>query len=160
MLDVGATAPDFSAEATNGAAVSLRDFDGQYLVLYFYPKAFTPGCTKEARRFRDNYPEIRALGGEVVGVSMDDLAVQCRFAESEQVTYPLLPDPSGALALKFGVRRMLFPVAKRVTFLIGPDKRVAARFVHEFQVNRHLDDVLSFLRAHQQAVPGAATPGA
>lgn len=147
MLDVGSPAPDFQAQTTDGRTVSLDDFAGRHLVLYFYPKAFTPGCTKEARRFRDNYSELKELGAEVLGVSIDDHATQCRFAESERVTFPLVADPGGELSRKFGVKRMILPVARRVTYVIGPDGRIAARFEHEFQVNRHLDDVRSFLKS-------------
>lgn len=151
MLDVGDAVPSFSARTTDGREVSLGDFAGKYLVLYFYPKAFTPGCTREAQRFRDNYPEIRELGAEVLGVSVDDEQVQCRFAEAQKVTFPLVPDSKGELSRRFGVKRTMLPVARRVTYVIGPDAKIAARFIHEFQVNRHLDDVLGFLRKQSTA---------
>jgi peroxiredoxin len=150
MLKVGERAPDFRVELIDGRAVSLGDFAGKHLVVYFFPKAFTPGCTKEARRFRDNYPELRTLGAEVLGVSMDDANVQCRFAEAERVTFPMVSDASGEFVKKFGVKLMFLPIARRVTFVVDPARKVVARFAHDFQVNRHLDDVLAFLRGRTE----------
>jgi len=146
MIEVGDRAPEFSARASDGKIVSLAAFRGRYLVLYFYPKAFTPGCTKEARRFRDNHTEIRELGAEVVGVSIDEPTVQCEFAARQQIAVPLIPDNDRALSTAYGVARRFLPIAKRVTFVIDPDGKVAARFEHELQVNKHLDNVLRFLR--------------
>jgi thioredoxin-dependent peroxiredoxin len=145
-IEVGDRAPEFSARASDGKMVSLAAFRGRYLVLYFYPKAFTPGCTKEARRFRDNHVEIRELGAEVVGVSIDEPTVQCEFAARQQIDFPLIPDNDRAVSTAYGVMRRFLPIAKRVTFVIDPDGKVAARFEHELQVNKHLDNVLRFLR--------------
>ena len=145
-IEVGDRAPEFSARASDGKMVSLTAFRGRYLVLYFYPKAFTPGCTKEARRFRDSHVEIRELGAEVVGVSIDEPTVQCEFASRQQIAFPLIPDNDRAVSTAYGVMRRFLPIAKRVTFVIDPDGKVAARFEHELQVNKHLDNVLRFLR--------------
>jgi len=145
-IEVGDRAPEFSARASDGKMVSLAAFRGRYLVLYFYPKAFTPGCTKEARRFRDNHVEIRELGAEVVGVSIDEPTVQCEFAARQQIAFPLIPDNDRAVSTAYGVMRRFLPITKRVTFVIDPDGKVAARFEHELQVNKHLDNVLRFLR--------------
>jgi peroxiredoxin len=87
---------------------------------------------------------------------MDEVGVQCRFAEAERVTFPLATDTGGAIAHAFGVRRSVLPVARRVTFIVAPDRRVLARFVHEFQVSRHLDEVLVYLRAHRAEGASAA----
>jgi peroxiredoxin len=138
-------APDFAGKA-DGRVVRLSDYRGRYLVLYFFPKAFTPGCTKESIRFRDNYDEIRELGGDVVGVSTDDLATQCNFAQELRVKFPIIADDDASISRAYGVRRSLFPVVRRVTFVIDPRGRIAARFDHEFQISKHLDDVLHFLR--------------
>jgi peroxiredoxin Q/BCP len=146
MTDVGDRAPEFSVRATDGKHISLSSFRGRYLVLYFYPKAFTPGCTKEARRFRDNHVEIRELGAEVVGVSIDEPSVQCEFAERQQLAFPLIADNDRAVSTAYGVVRRFLPITKRVTFVIDPEGKVAARFEHELQVNKHLDNVLRFLR--------------
>jgi peroxiredoxin Q/BCP len=145
-IEVGDRAPEFSARGADGKNVSLASFRGRYLVLYFYPKAFTPGCTKEARRFRDNHAEIRELGAEVVGVSLDEPTVQCEFAERQKIGFPLIADNNRAVSTAYGVLRRFLPITKRVTFVIDPDGKVAARFEHELQVNKHLDNVLRFLR--------------
>ena len=156
-IEVGERAPQFSARTSDGKSVSLSDYRGKYLVLYFYPKAFTPGCTKEARRFRDNHAEIRELGAEIVGVSIDDPTVQCEFAERQQVAFPLIGDSNRAISTAYEVMRRLLPFTKRVTFVIDPEGKVAARFEHELQVNKHLDNVLRFLReAKTKAEPSVS----
>jgi peroxiredoxin Q/BCP len=142
----GQPAPDFDATTSDGRRVRLADYRGRFLVLYFYPKAFTPGCTAEAKRFRDNHEELRQLGAEVLGVSLDDQAVQCRFAERHELRFPLIADEGGSISRRYGVKWPLLPLARRVTFVIDPEGRIAARFAHEFQVSRHLDDVHRFLR--------------
>ena len=148
-LKVGDMAPAFESTTTHGRPVKLEDYRGQYLILFFYPKAFTPGCTKEARRFRDNYPEIRALGAEVLGVSVDDPTVQCDFARENHLEFELIPDADKSISTQFGVLRGLLPFDKRVTFIIAPEGTILARFHHEIQIERHTDDVLRFLRAVQ-----------
>jgi peroxiredoxin Q/BCP len=154
-LSVGEPAPDFQATTTDGKRVRLADYRGRHLVLYFFPKAFTPGCTTEAKRFRDNYPDIQALGADVLGVSIDSHDVQCRFAAQHETRFPMIGDADGAISRAYGVKRSLFPVAKRVTFLIDPQGCIAARFAHEFQVSKHLDDVLRFLQdARKSAARG------
>jgi peroxiredoxin len=155
-LSPGQPAPDFQAPTTDGRQVQLADYRGRHLVLYFFPKAFTPGCTKEAQRFRDNHSEIRALGADVLGVSMDAHDVQCRFVEAQGTRFPMIGDAEGVIARAYGVKRALLPIAKRVTFVIDPAGRIAARFAHEFQVSRHLDDVLRFLEDARKAAPGGA----
>jgi peroxiredoxin len=150
-LGPGDPAPDFEALTTDGKTVRLGDYRGQHLIVYFFPKAFTPGCTAESRRFRDNYEDLRALGADVLGVSMDDPNTQCEFAQKLETRFPMIGDREGTLARAFGVKRALLPLAKRVTFVIDPEGRIAARFAHEFQVSRHLDDVLRYLRETRRA---------
>jgi len=164
-IEVGDEAPHFSGRTGDGKTVSLANFRGKYLVLYFYPKAFTPGCTKEARRFRDNHAEIRELGAEIVGISVDDPEVQCEFAARHQVAFPLIADKDRAVSTAYGMMRRILPFTKRVTFVIDPEGKVVARFEHELQVNKHLDNVLRFLRdakatASGQASALGAAPGA
>jgi peroxiredoxin Q/BCP len=151
MLKVGDRAPAFQAQTTTGVRVDLEAFQGKWLVLYFFPKAFTPGCTAEAKRFRDNQPELAALGAEVLGVSHDDLETQCHFAKSTAVGFPLVGDADRALSRAFGVGRALLPFDKRATFVIDPKGVVRAVFHHEFQISRHLDDVLNFLQRETRA---------
>lgn len=153
MLQVGERAPDFTAESSDGRRVSLSALRGGWAVIYFFPKAFTPGCTAETRRFRDNYPELRALGAQVVGISTDDLDTQCRFAAENRVTFPLAADANKEISRRFGVLWPIVPVDKRVTFVIDPEGIVRAVFRHELQVSRHLDDVVAFLRKHAAPPP-------
>ena len=144
----------FEAVSTLGHVVKLEEFRGRYLVVFFYPKAFTPGCTREAKQFRDNHAEILALGAEVIGISVDDPTVQCEFAREMQLEYPLVADTDRQISTSWGVLRGLLPFDKRVTFVLGPDGTVSARFHHELQIDKHADDALRFLRA---TMPGKAT---
>lgn len=139
-------APAFSAVASNGKTVKLQDYRGKYLVLYFYPKSFTPGCTHETILFRDHYSELQGLGAEVLGVSRDTQVVQCSFADRYEVGFPILSDESGDICRAYAVDRRLWPVAKRVTFLIDPEGMVVARFTHELRIGAHVNDVLEALR--------------
>ena len=100
----------------------------------------------ESKTFRDRHEEIRALGADLVGVSIDDLDTQCRFAEEHGLGFPLVADADGRIVRAYGVRRSLLGTAKRVTFVIDPEGRIAARFHHELLVNKHIDDVIDFLR--------------
>jgi peroxiredoxin Q/BCP len=125
----------------------LADFAGRYLVLYFFPKAFTPGCTKEARRFRDNHEEIEELGAAVIGVSVDEVGVQCDFARENHLSFPLIADRDEVMSKAYGVTRGFLPFNKRITFIIDPAGSIVARFHHEVQVLRHIDDVIAFLKA-------------
>ena len=146
MLDVGATAPDFESESFDGKKVRLRDLRGNPVVLYFFPKAFTPICTVETRRFRDSYPDLTALGAEVIGVSTDTLATQCDFAQRQEVRFPMLADPDRRISAAYGVLWPLVPRARRVTFVIGETGTIELVAWHEFQVSKHLDEVLRHLQ--------------
>jgi peroxiredoxin Q/BCP len=128
--------------------VSLRALRGKRVVLYFYPKAFTPGCTAESKRFRDNYEELRSLGAEVVGVSVDEHDTQCDFAKSHELRFPLVADNDKAISRAYGVVWPVLGFDKRVTFVIDEDGRVGAVFRHEIQISKHLDDVMRFLQKH------------
>lgn len=147
MLKPGAPAPDFTVAASDGRTLRLSDFRGKRLVLYFYPKAFTPGCTAQTRRFRDNYAELQALGAEVVGVSVDTEARQCDFAQAERVRFPLVADADRTLSRDYDVLWPVLSIDRRVTYVIDPAGVVEAVFHHEVQVSKHLDDVLDHLQA-------------
>ena len=142
MLGVGDPAPEFEARDCQGRTVRLGDYRGRRLVLFFFPKAFTAGCTEEIRHFRDNQARIRALGGELVGVSVDSPEVQCEFARSEKVEYPMLGDSDRTISDKFGVLWPLVRINRRVTFVVSPEGRIEEVIAHERQVWRHLDDVI------------------
>jgi thioredoxin-dependent peroxiredoxin len=124
VLAVGTPAPAFKVVAHDGHTVTLGELKGKYVVLYFYPKDETAGCTKEACEFRDNWSKLQKLGVAVFGVSTQDNASHRAFAEKYKLPFPLLPDEKGELAAKY-----LVPVdggkAKRTTYLIGKDGRIA-----------------------------------
>ena len=145
MLGVGDTAPDFEARDCQGRTVRLADYRGRRVVLFFFPKAFTAGCTEEIRHFRDNQARIRGLGGELVGVSVDKPEVQCDFARSEKIEYPLLGDSDRKISDKFGVLWPLVRINRRVTFVVSPEGHIEEVIQHERQVWRHLDDVIAAL---------------
>jgi thioredoxin-dependent peroxiredoxin len=146
MIHIGDVAPDFTAAASDGHRFALGEHRGRVVVVYFFPKAFTPGCTAETKTFRDNYDELRGLGADVVGVSCDDVATQCRFATKHGVRFPLVGDPDRAISRAYGVLWPIVPIDKRITVVVDEGGKVAAIFRHEFQVSKHLDDVMNFLR--------------
>ena len=146
MIAVGDLAPEIDLDASDGTRFLLSAHRGRTVVVYFFPKAFSPGCTRESLRFRDNAPDLGTLGADVVGISTDDLATQCEFAAELKVSFPLVADVGGHVTRAWGVRWPILGLARRVTFVVGRDGRVEAVFQHEIQVNRHLDGVLAFLR--------------
>jgi peroxiredoxin len=146
MLKVGAAAPVFMAHSAGGPVVSLASLRGQIVVLYFFRKAFTRNCTVETKGFRDNYDELRALGAEVVGVSTDPVPTQCKFATTLAVKFPLIADEDRTISRAYDVFFLLLPVVHRVTYVVDRRGIIAAVFNHEFQVMRHLDEVLRFVR--------------
>lgn len=131
MVDVGSEAPDFELEDQDGGSHSLSGYRGRWVVLYFYPKDDTPGCTKEACGFRDRLPELTHQNAVVLGVSADDQASHARFATKHQLSFPLLVDPDKKVLEAYdayGEKSMYgrtFMGVKRVTYLIDPDGKVA-----------------------------------
>lgn len=151
MLAVGAVAPEFEAQSSDRRTVRLSDFRGKAVVLYFFPKAFTPLCALETRRFRDNHADIVELGAEVVGVSSDELDLQCEFGRRQQVNFPLLADADRRIASAYGVLWPMFGRARRITFVIGEQATIELVCWHEFQVSKHLDEVLLHLQKRARA---------
>jgi thioredoxin-dependent peroxiredoxin len=148
----GDLVPDFELPDQTGQPRRLSDLlaDGP-LVLFFYPAAMTPGCTKEACHFRDLAAEFAAVGAQRVGISADAVEKQREFAGKHGFDYPLLSDPDGRVAGRFGVqrggvgRRLGLPV-KRWTFVIGTDRRVRKVISSELNMDRHADEALAELR--------------
>src|SRR4051812_11107197 len=130
--------PEFVPDASPGGRISLADYRGKYLVLYFYPKSFTLFCTKETIAFPDAAAELRTLGAEVVGISPDPLDTQCKFAEHYQTSFPIVADPEGKIARDYGVMFTVLPRIKRVSFIIDPRGQIAARFHHEVLWYKHI----------------------
>ena len=116
-LRVGDRLPSFSLVDQNGDSRSSEDLDGQRLVLFFYPKDDTPGCTLQACSFRDNHDELAGLGAVVWGVSADDAVSHRRFADRHNLPFPLLSDPGSRLRQRFGVPRTLGLLPGRVTYI-------------------------------------------
>jgi peroxiredoxin Q/BCP len=122
-LALGQDAPDFAAHDQDGKPVQLAALRGKYVVLYFYPKDETPGCTREASAFRDDWTTLVQRNAVVIGVSTDSDASHRAFAANHQLPFSLLSDPSGALAAKYGVP-LTFGIEKRQSFVIGPDGKL------------------------------------
>lgn len=120
------------------------------IVLFFYPAAMTPGCTKEACHFRDLAAEFAAVGATRVGISADSVDKQAQFADKQKFDYPLLSDTDGTVAAQFGVKRGLlgkFMPVKRTTFVIDTDRTVLEVIASEFSMDTHADKALEVLRA-------------
>ena len=148
MLAVGDSAPDFTATDCQGTSLRLSSLRGRRVVLFFFPKAFTVGCTIENRAFRDNHQLLKQLGAELVGVSVDTQRTQCEFAVKEDIRFALLGDEDRHISRAYDVLWPVLNVDRRVTFIIDPHGRVEHIIRHEVRVYRHLDDVLSYLRAN------------
>jgi thioredoxin-dependent peroxiredoxin len=123
MLEVGAVAPTFVGTTGDGTPLDFASYRGRPVVLYFYPKANTTGCTLEARGFAEHYPELQKAGYSVVGVSVDTVEAQQRFSERCQLPFPLVADRDKSISRQYGVLGLL-GIAKRVTFFLAPDGRV------------------------------------
>ncbi|MDJ0714899.1 MAG: peroxiredoxin [Prochloraceae cyanobacterium] len=139
-LAVGTTAPSFSTIDDEGNSVSLSDFQGKVVVLYFYPKDDTPGCTKEAESFRDNYEQYQSKDMVVLGVSMDDKTSHEKFKEKYGLPFRLLVDTDGAITKAFDVDGGGY--SKRVTYIIDGEGKIT--YVDEkVKTDSHAQDILS-----------------
>lgn len=145
-LKPGAKAPGFSLLDQNGESQTLEAFRGQWLVLYFYPKDDTPGCTTEACNFRDDYYKIRGLNAAVIGVSLDNVTSHKAFADKYHLPFPLLADEDHKVAKAYGVLRRFGPLqfASRQTFIIDPEGRIARHYA-KVSAGSHASDVISYL---------------
>lgn len=146
-LRPGQRAPEIDAITTLGQRWVLSQQEGLCTVIYFFPKAFTPGCTTETKMFRDNYVELLLAGANLVGVSTDDEKTQCEFAASTRAPFPIIPDPDQSICKAYDVLWPVMNVAQRYTFVVTPDMQIDAVFHHEVQVQRHRDDVLRHVNA-------------
>jgi thioredoxin-dependent peroxiredoxin len=149
---VGSPAPAFKLQDQEGKWHSLSDYAGQWLVLYFYPKDMTPGCTTQACDFRDNIFAFKKAGTAVLGISVDDVASHKKFAAEHGLPFPILADSSKQTAKDYGVLRSLFgmKLASRETFIIDPQGKVVKHYEH-VDPKGHSQVVLKDLQALQQA---------
>lgn len=156
---VGDLAPEFELYDQNEQLHSLEDYREQWVVLYFYPKDATPGCTTEACEFRDSILEFRKLNTQILGISLDDVESHKHFAENHRLPFPLLADVGGKTADAYGVKtRMLgMTVAKRQTFIIGPDGTIVKHY-DKVKPGTHSLEVLEDLRALGAAAESNVTP--
>ncbi|MDK9701502.1 MAG: peroxiredoxin [Sulfuritalea sp.] len=146
----GTAAPGFSLPDQSGAPRRLAEWRGKWVVLYFYPKDDTPGCTTEACSFRDDISLLTALGAQVVGISVDDTLSHKAFAEKYQLPFPLLSDATAEVARQYGALSdwVVVKMAKRYTFLIDPAGRVAKVYL-TVDAARHSKEVAADLKALQ-----------
>ncbi|RSM34405.1 peroxiredoxin [Amycolatopsis balhimycina DSM 5908] len=147
-MDAGDLAPDFTLPDDQGVDRKLSDFLATGpVVLFFYPAAMTGGCTAESCHFRDLAAEFAEVGAHRVGISPDAITKQRAFSEANGFDYPLLSDVEGEVAKQFGVWRKLVPLhAKRVTFVIGEDRKVLEKIKSELNFTVHADQALKVLR--------------
>jgi peroxiredoxin Q/BCP len=147
QVTTGDPAPEFELSDQNGQLHSLEDYRDQWVVLYFYPKDETPGCTTEACEFRDNIFAERDLNAQILGVSLDDAESHKAFAENHGLPFPLLADVEGMAATAYGVKTRMFgmKVAKRQTFIIGPNGTIAKHY-EKVKPAEHSAQVLADLK--------------
>ena len=146
-VKVGDKAPDFTLNDQRGKSVHLGDFRGRNaVVLYFYPKDDTPGCTKEACAFRDQYEDFKDAGAEVIGVSSDSEEKHAKFVEKYHLPFTLVADRGGAVRKQYGVPATLGLLPGRVTFVIDRDGVVRHVFNSQFQATQHVSEALQTLR--------------
>ena len=156
QLTVGAPAPEFELSDQTGQLHSLEDYRDQWVVLYFYPKDETPGCTTEACNFRDEIFQFRSVNAQILVVSFDDVESHLKFAEHYDLPFPLLADTDGKAAEAYGVRTKMLgmTMAKRQTFLIDPAGNLAKHY-SSVKPSTHAAEVLAdlrLLRANASAV--------
>jgi peroxiredoxin Q/BCP len=165
MLAVGAPAPDFHSQVVSGdqlAPVSLADFHGRKLVLYFYPKDNTPGCTKEACAFRDGYARLQAAGIAVLGCSIDSAESHKAFIRKYRLPFPLLLDPDRSIARAYGAENgiPILGLDRRITYVIGEDGRIS-KVYPSVDPGVHAKQIVHDLGAdHPPSPTPAASPAA
>jgi peroxiredoxin Q/BCP len=153
-MQVNDKAPDFTTVDENGKEVSLKDFRGKAVVLFFYPKADTPGCTKEACGFRDAYKQIQKTGAVVLGISADSSDKQKKFQDKYDLPYTLLADTDKKICNAFGVIKdknmygKIFKGIARTTFVIAPDGKIQHIF-NNVKAEGHADEVLAYLKSQK-----------
>ena len=143
----GEVAPDFNLPDQHGQMHSLKQYAGKWLVLYFYPRDDTPGCTQEACAFRDDLHQLTDLGAQVVGVSVDDSSSHAEFAQKYHLPFPLLADRNAEVAQRYGVLRdwLLIKFAKRYTFLIDPQGRIS-KVYDKVETSRHSKEIIEDMK--------------
>ena len=163
MLKVGDRAPEIDAIATTGERFLLSDPGpgrARCTVVYFFPKAFTPGCTAEAKLFGKDHVELMLAGARVVGISTDDHTTQCKFAADVRAPFPMIADTDAKISNAFGVLWPIVKVAHRATFVIAPDLKIVAALRDDLSVVKHRDEALRAVDAlaRERAAGGRDDP--
>lgn len=147
-MNEGDAVPAVTFTRADGSTVDMKELVGKgTIVLYFYPKDETAGCTAEACSFRDQYEVFKKAGAEVIGVSSDDGASHERFKQRHRLPFTLLTDADGAAARAFGVKKTFGLLAGRVTFVIDKHGVIRSRFDSQVRVNKHVEDALAIVKA-------------
>jgi peroxiredoxin Q/BCP len=151
MLKQGDIAPDFTLNDQNMEPFHLYEaLEQNSVVLFFYPMAFTPGCTQESCSFRNMKDVFEQLGAIRVGISANRPGVQKRFAQSFKLDFPVLSDHDKKVAALYGVKRLGLPVFKRSTFVISKERKILGVIVSEFDVEKHVNEAITLLRQHKE----------
>jgi len=147
VLEIDSAAPEFELQDQTGKSHFLADYHGQWVVLYFYPKDDTPGCTTEACSFRDEYRVLSALNTQILGVSMDSIESHANFSEKYSLPFPLLADIDGHVANQYGALASLGPIkfAKRHTIIISPMGKIK-KVYRNVDPALHSEEVIGTLR--------------
>lgn len=145
--EVGRPAPAFTLPDQDGNEVSLADFGGRWVVVYFYPADDTPGCTAESCSFRDSHEDFLDAGAVVIGISGDSVDSHRKFADKHQLPFTLLADESGTVRKAFGTGKTLGLLPGRVTYVIDPDGVVRKIFSSQFRPTKHIGEALAVIRA-------------
>ncbi len=147
VLKIDSVAPEFELQDQTGKSHFLADYQGQWVVLYFYPKDDTPGCTTEACAFRDEYRVLSALNTQILGVSMDSIESHADFSEKYSLPFPLLADIDGHVANQYGALASLGPIkfAKRHTIIISPMGKIK-KVYRNVDPALHSEEVIGILR--------------
>jgi len=148
---VGQPAPEFTLADQNGGSVSLSSLKGGWVVVYFYPKDDTPGCTAESCSFRDSFEEFTDAGAKVVGISSDSVESHKAFATKHNLPFTLLADTDGSVRKAFGVGKTLGLIPGRVTYVIDPEGVVRHKFSSQFKPKSHIDEALDVIKAGSPA---------
>ena len=146
-LKVSAKAPDFTLPSTNGTNFTLNDHLGKPCILYFYPKDFTPGCTKEACEFRDQFAAFRDVDIPVYGISRDSIATHLKFKKTHKLPFDLLSDGNGRVAAKYKALIPIVGITKRITYLLDENHKIAAVYDSLFNANQHVSNMVGNIKS-------------
>ncbi|MEM6253370.1 MAG: peroxiredoxin [Cyanobacteria bacterium P01_D01_bin.156] len=146
-IKVGDKAPDFTLQAQTGESITLSSFQGQKaVVLYFYPKDDTPGCTTESCTFRDRFQDFQDVGAEVIGISSDSTDSHQKFASKYSLPFTLVSDTNSSVRKQYGVPATLGLLPGRVTYVIDKEGTVRHMFNSQFNPKKHIDEALGVLK--------------